>query len=118
MAKKSPQASNAEAKLGPFLGLDPSQLARIDRLADCDPVPASTAGLPPDPEERNDERAEWAQSAINAFRIATGTDPEDAVSDLLADLMHWCDRYGPGFHNELNRARNHYDAETDPGEAG
>ena len=37
---------------------------------------------------------------------------EDAVSDLLADLMHWCDRFGQEFHEELRRALYHYAEET------
>lgn len=46
--------------------------------------PAAT--LPPDPEGENDNRAEWAHRAILAFESATGTDREDALCDLLADL--------------------------------
>ena len=69
-------------------------------------------GLPPDPEGMNGCRAEWAGQAIAAFTLATGTDREDALADLLADLMHWADRNGVSFADELGRARNHYGAET------
>ncbi len=69
-------------------------------------------GLPPDPDGMNDERAGWAKEALAAFMAATGTDPDDAVSDLLCDLMHWCDRRGVAFRTELARAQGHYDAET------
>jgi hypothetical protein len=72
----------------------------------------ATPDLPPDPEGMNDRRAGWAGRAIANFRAATGTDEEDAVCDLLADLMHWCNRHGLNFGNELARARDHYDAET------
>jgi hypothetical protein len=68
--------------------------------------------LPPDPEGMNDSRAGWAADAVTAFRSATGTDEGDAVSDLLADLMHWCDRHGQDFGHQLTRARDHYAAET------
>jgi hypothetical protein len=68
--------------------------------------------LPPDPEGMNDRRAGWAGSAIACFRDATGTDLGDAVCDLLADLMHWCDRNGQHFGHELERAKDHYHAET------
>jgi hypothetical protein len=68
--------------------------------------------LPPDPEGMNDRRAAWAGQAIAAFIAATGTDQEDAVCDLLADLMHWCDRHGQDFGHEQARAQDHYDAET------
>ena len=69
--------------------------------------------LPPDPEQRNDTRAHWADAALLMFQDWTGSDAEDAVSDLLADLMHWCDRHGVDFDTELRRAQGHYEAETD-----
>jgi hypothetical protein len=69
---------------------------------------------PPDPERRNDRRADWAHTVLREFQRLTGADTEDAVSDLLADLLHWCDRHGQDFDTELRRARNHYDIETDP----
>jgi hypothetical protein len=67
--------------------------------------------LPPDPESMNDNRAEWASTAIRHFQCTTGTDWEDAVCDLLCDLMHFCDREGFTFGDELDRARMHYEAE-------
>lgn len=71
--------------------------------------------LPPDPEGMNDERAQWAETAIKAFMRETGTDPDDAVADLIADLMHLCDRdwanYGK-FGAQLARAKRHYKEET------
>jgi hypothetical protein len=67
----------------------------------------------PDPEGMNDERAESAGKAITAFQDATATDDEDALTDLLADLMHWSDRAGFDFEQALERARCHYDAETE-----
>jgi hypothetical protein len=60
----------------------------------------------------NPDRSSWADKAISAFRDATGTDREDALTDLLADLMHWADRAGYGFREALDRARSHYEAET------
>jgi hypothetical protein len=71
-------------------------------------------GLPPDPEGMNDDRARWAGVALAAFRSETGADREDAVGDLLGDLMHWCDRAGFDFGLALDRARMHYEAETLP----
>jgi len=75
--------------------------------------PKQTKPIPPDPEEMNDLRAQWAESALRDFRENTGTDLEDAVCDLLADLMHWCDRHGQDFEHELRRAQLHYEAETE-----
>lgn len=48
--------------------------------------------LPPDPEQMNDARADWAEVAIEAFMAETGTDPENAISDLIANLHHLSDR--------------------------
>lgn len=70
--------------------------------------------LPPDPEDQNDARAEWTGAALAAFQSQTGTEDDDALSDLLCDLMHWADRHNEDFNAELARARNHYDVETTP----
>jgi hypothetical protein len=72
--------------------------------------------LPPDPEEMNDARSSWADAAIAAFQDETNTDIEDAVADLLCDLMHWCDRNMFDFDRELERGKNHYEEETTPEE--
>lgn len=69
--------------------------------------------LPPDPEGMNEDRSRWAETAIFEFQRQTGADLEDAVSDLLADLMHWCDRHETDFEHELQRARYHYEEETE-----
>lgn len=71
--------------------------------------------LPNDPDNMNIPRAEWAEAALSTFMGCTGTDQEDAISDLLADLMHLCDRTGPGFDTELERARGNYQAEIGEG---
>ncbi|MBS0207756.1 MAG: hypothetical protein JSS27_02270 [Planctomycetes bacterium] len=68
--------------------------------------------LPPDPDGMNDSRAQWAGSALLAFMFETGTDLEDALGDLLADLMHWADRHNFDFDLALDRARSHYAEET------
>lgn len=68
--------------------------------------------MPADPEQMNDLRAVWAWRALNAFIEATGVDLEDSLGDLLADLMHWCDRHNFDFEIALDRARCHYEAET------
>ncbi len=76
---------------------------------------AAQKALPPDPENMNNDRSNWANTAIVAFQMVTGTDDEDAVADLLCDLMHMLDRYGTTFgtfDRALERARSNYAEET------
>lgn len=68
--------------------------------------------LPPDPDNMNDSRSRLAGAAVYTFMKLTGADLEDAVGDLLADLMHWTDRNNYDFDAALDRARYHYEAET------
>ena len=69
--------------------------------------------LPPDPDGQNEDRAMWAEDALQAFMIATGSERDTALADLLCDLMHWADREkGASFESALNAARFHYEAET------
>ncbi len=68
-----------------------------------------------DPESQNANRAAWAGLAIDAFQNITCSDDNDALADLLCDLMHWCDRKGESFRLELQRAAMHYEAETTTG---
>lgn len=74
--------------------------------------------IPPDPEEMNDDRAEWTEQALETFRRATcpgsPEEPfEDLIPDLLADLAHYCDRNGLDFGHMLWGARAHYEDETE-----
>lgn len=61
-----------------------------------------------------DKRAGWADDCIAHFMGITGAELEDALSDLLCNMMHWCDRNGLQFENELERANMHYNEETTP----
>lgn len=74
--------------------------------------PKTSQPLPPDPDRCNGNRARWAEVALKEFQRQTGAELEDALSDLLTNLMHWCDRSGQDFHLELARAGVHYDEET------
>lgn len=69
----------------------------------------------------NEERASWADVALVAFSQRTGavsdwmgTDKERSlvVTDLLADLAHWCDRNNVDMQAAIQRATNHYQTET------
>lgn len=71
--------------------------------------------LPPDPDDSNYDRACWAGQALEKFIQTTKTDLEDALSDLLCDLMHWSDRQPielQAFETALERARDAYRDET------
>lgn len=62
----------------------------------------------------NSARAEWAQQALDVFTSATRVDDEDALKDLLCDLMHWADRNPEdceSFEAALRMARVNYEAE-------
>ena len=73
--------------------------------------------LPPDPDGMNDQRAEWAQLALTPFCHATGSwDPDESITDLIADLMHLCDRSGLDPQTIITRAIDHYEAETTDGQ--
>jgi hypothetical protein len=98
-----------------------SDLARLDdgtpsisalNLARAALAKARGAKSLPDPEGKNDDRAAWAGSALRHFQRATGADYEDALGDLLCDLMHWSDRNNFDFEAALFRAQGHYRAET------
>lgn len=85
-------------------------------MSDADTIAAVTVrlkGLPPDPDGINESRAGSAQNALDAF-WATGwsDDDEFLVSDLITNLMHWCDRNSRDFDTNLTRARGSYDQET------
>jgi hypothetical protein len=64
-------------------------------------------------EPTNFDRAAWAAEALSAFRRRTGTDYDDALCDLLCDLMHWADEHNFEFDAVLDRARFHYLAEVE-----
>ncbi len=65
------------------------------------------------PVPSNDDRAEWAESAITAFMEATGVERGDALCDLLADLRHWSDKNQVDWQEALERAYMHYEAEIE-----
>ena len=72
----------------------------------------TTRALPLDPHRMNDRRACGAGAALDSYAAGRGGDRHDDLSDLLADLMHWCDRNEVHFDTLLVRARGHYQTET------
>ncbi len=70
--------------------------------------------LPYDPSGRNDKRARQAAAVISAYRKMTGAKRKNALAELLADLMHLCDRdhRQRSFESSLDRARDRYAEQT------
>ena len=87
---------------------DPRHFARAASAT----IQESPNVVPPDPDEMNDARAELAKVALGALLAVTETSPEDAMLDLLSNLMHLCDRTGTNFGDQLHRAKGNYEAET------
>ena len=57
----------------------------------------------------NDQRADLAQEALSNFGDDNGTASD--LGDLLADLMHLCERDGIDFHQCLTTAEIHFNEE-------
>jgi len=60
----------------------------------------------------NEDRADWANLALDVFRRISRCDTEDMLGDLLCDLMHWAEANNYDFAAALDRARGHYEAEV------
>jgi hypothetical protein len=64
----------------------------------------------------NDERADWAQQAVDVFADLTGQVNESNktnIIDLLADLMHLCNQTADlDFLDLVERAALHFDCEV------
>ena len=69
----------------------------------------------------NSQRAAWALSALEHFATETGSENENdmtRLSDLLADLMHFCRKNAKAqdcpmnFESALFTARQHFDSEV------
>jgi hypothetical protein len=65
----------------------------------------------------NEDRAEWAAVACQAFAEITGLDMEEElpeiIGDLIADLMHLANQQGMCPEGRLENARMHYEAEIE-----
>ncbi len=65
-------------------------------------------------QKKNEDRAEEAQRTLDFFASTFNSD-EDAIVDLLANLMHWCKQEGRDFDKHLHSAQINFEAEQ-PGE--
>lgn len=70
------------------------------------------ANLPPDPEKMNKYRAKRAHDMMQKFWRVSDDVPEHPFAEILCDLMHWSDRNGVHFDDNLTRARIYYSLET------
>lgn len=61
-----------------------------------------------DGEPTNADRAGFVASAIEQYQRVTKTDDEDAVMDMLCDLMHYCDYTDQDFEHKLVSAVGHH----------
>lgn len=68
--------------------------------------------LPPDPDEMNNDRADYATYALRAMMKETGCELDEALGDLLCNLRHWCDRNGQDFDAVNYFAAQTYEEET------
>lgn len=65
--------------------------------------------FPPAKTPTNADRAAWAETILQHFAEIVGDDePDTLVSDLLADLMHFCDRDGINFTLCFQRATSYH----------
>ncbi len=66
----------------------------------------------------NRDRSFWAKCALDSFAKLTNSTAElraetrEVLTDLLADLMHYCDARQVDFASALERARRHYVEES------
>lgn len=66
----------------------------------------------------NEDRAGWAQVAVDAFAAETnmdaaGEDMQTVMGDLLADLMHLCQQNDIDFERILATGKMHFEAELE-----
>ena len=62
------------------------------------------------PAKENRGRAARCLKALR--RYDTDSNPRTCLIDLLADAMHWCRGRGHDFHGLVDRASEHFSAET------
>ena len=60
------------------------------------------------PSRANRRRIKTATHCLDLFTEATNSTGEDAVTDLMADLGHYCDSKRLDFDNLIERAKTHW----------
>ncbi|ABE67401.1 hypothetical protein PBI_CHE12_82 [Mycobacterium phage Che12] len=65
-----------------------------------------------DPTACNNNRARWSAAALHTYAKTVGSeDVEQAISDMLGDLLHLCDAAKLDFSELYDQGRWHYAAE-------
>ena len=59
----------------------------------------------------NAQRVAEAAWTLDFFRSLPGADPDEALADLVCNLLHLCAYDGTDFDANLKRARMHFDVE-------
>jgi hypothetical protein len=59
----------------------------------------------------NARRVAEATWTLDFYRSLPGADPDEALTDLMCNLMHLCANDGTSFDAILKRARMHFDVE-------
>lgn len=67
---------------------------------------------PRDPNNPKPDGHSLVSRAAKIDEAVKGFDGE--IGDLVADILHWCDREGVDFEDVLETARAHHDAEVKP----
>ncbi len=70
-------------------------------------APAGRRRLSPE----NAQRVTDAAETLEFFGSLPGADPDEALTDLVCNLMHLCAYDGTDFDAVLKRARMHFDVE-------
>jgi hypothetical protein len=61
----------------------------------------------------NNDRADRAGRLITAYEPGSADlSDESVVGDLIADIMHFCDKWALDFQTALTSAHNHHDEEV------
>jgi hypothetical protein len=64
-------------------------------------------------EVNNEARASWAARCVELFMEMVGSDPGDAISDLVCDLMHLAQITGQNPWAQVRRGAEHFKAEQE-----
>ena len=65
-----------------------------------------------DPDKKNAERIAWGQALVECLGELTGVDPEDAVGDAIAYLLHAAPTWGETAQVALRRGVNGFNDDT------